>query len=141
MKRRRDEKQESTSGIIGRVCVVEWRKGQSRERIVARTTDPVIVAFLLKPDDPATFRQFLLTSSIPISLWSLRFFFSFFFFLSTCDKQRGCSRLSVRHCFLGCEFCRFGSSRGKEIWERREYRGVRINESSRTSSFNERNLG
>lgn len=67
--KRRDEKQESTSGIIGLgEYIVEWRKGQSREGIVAGawTTDPVIVAFLLNPDDPATFRRFLLTSSIPI---------------------------------------------------------------------------
>lgn len=67
--KRRDEKQEITSGIIELgEYIVEWRKGQSREGIVAGawTTDPVIVAFLLNPDDPATFRRFLLTSSIPI---------------------------------------------------------------------------
>lgn len=91
--KRRDEKQESTSGIIGLgEYIVEWRKGQSREGIVAGawTTDPVIVAFLLNPDDPATFRRFLLTSSIPIV--SALFFFSSSF-LSTCDKQRGCPRV------------------------------------------------
>lgn len=78
--KRRDEKQEITSGIIGLgEYIVEWRKGQSREGIVAGawTTDPVIVAFLLNPDDPATFRRFLLTSSIPIV--SALFFFFFFF--------------------------------------------------------------
>lgn len=78
--KRRDEKQESTSGIIGLgEYIVEWRKGQSREGIVAGawTTDPVIVAFLLNPDDPATFRRFLLTSSIPIV--SALFFFLLFY--------------------------------------------------------------
>lgn len=79
--KRRDEKQESTSGIIGLgEYIVEWRKGQSREGIVAGawTTDPVIVAFLLNPNDPATFRRFLLTSSIPIV--SALFFFLLLFY-------------------------------------------------------------
>lgn len=79
--KRRDEKQESTSGIIGLgEYIVEWRKGQSREGIVAGawTTDPVIVAFLLNPDYPATFRRFLLTSSIPIV--SALFFFLLLFY-------------------------------------------------------------